>query len=122
MQTRIYPFVLVEAGAEIFGGAIQPEQVSLVCWFAAQPDRPEVFAYSADQHEETRRFLSQMIHEATTRNEETWPLTADEKLCGYCVYRSLCNRGVAAGGFEELDTEIDEALEIDLGSVDEIAF
>lgn len=125
LQSRVYPFVLVEAGAHLFGGPLDPQQVSLIYWFAADPAAPEVFAYSQAQHEDNRAYLAGLIDEILARGEEVWPLTPDEYHCRYCVYRSLCDRGVRAGrideaGIEALDEDLD--FEIELESIDEIAF
>jgi hypothetical protein len=39
------------------------------------------------------------------------------------VYRSLCDRGVKAGDYREVDFEVDDSgFEIDLDGVEEIAF
>jgi hypothetical protein len=123
LQTRVYPFVLAEAGAELFGGPLKPEQISVVYWFAEAPTEPEVFEYSAAAHEDARAYLSGLIGEVIKRREEIWPLTEDVKRCEYCVYRSLCNRGTAAGDFREVDFEADDSdFAIDLDGIEEIAF
>jgi hypothetical protein len=125
MQTIVYPFVLVEAGLHQFGGPLHPEQVSLVYWFAEAPGSPAAFDYNGKQHEENRRFIAGMIAEIVAREEATWPLTDDESQCRYCVYRSLCNRGAAAGLLSEAGTDLAEAeneFDFDLDSIDEIAF
>ena len=48
---------------------------------------------------------------------------ADERLCRFCNYRSLCERGVEAGFLADLkdDLEMDD-LEIDLEQIAEIEF
>ncbi len=125
LQSRVYPFVAVEAGAHLFGGPIQPQQVSLIYWFAPDPAVPEVFTYSHAEHEENRAYLTALIEEVLARSDPIWPLTEDEFHCRYCVYRSLCDRGVRAGslddgGLEAQDVDFD--FEIDLEAVEEIAF
>lgn len=125
LQSRVYPFVLVEAGTHLFGGPIQPQQVSLIYWFAPDPAVPEVFAYSRTEHEENRAYLTALIGDILNRADPIWTLTEDESHCRYCVYRSLCDRGVRAGhleegGLEALDVDFD--FEIDLEEAEEIAF
>jgi hypothetical protein len=123
LQTRVYPFVLAEAGAELFGGPIRPEQISLIYWFAEAPAEPEVFEYSAAAHADNQAYLGGLIAEIVGRHSETWPLTNEVKRCEFCVYRSLCNRGSKAGDFHEVDTEVDDSdFNIDLDGVEEIAF
>jgi hypothetical protein len=125
LQSRVYPYVLVEAGAHLFGSPLDPAQVSLVYWFAGAPGQPEVFHYAAAQHAGNRAFLTALVDDILAHREDIWPLTDDEFHCRYCVYRSLCDRGVRAGalddgGLEALDADFD--FEIDIADVDEIAF
>jgi CRISPR/Cas system-associated exonuclease Cas4 (RecB family) len=122
LQTRLYPFVLAEAGAALFGGPITPDQISLIYWFAEEPGKPEEFIYNAAAHEANREYLSDLIAQVLKHKEEIWPLTDDLKQCDYCVYRSLCNRGVTAGDFREIDFERDDDFNVDLDGVEEIAF
>lgn len=123
LQTRVYPFVLVEAGTSLFGGPIRPEQVTLVYWFAEAPGEPQLFPYSAGLHEENKAYLGGLIGEVLGRHQEVWPLTDDARKCQFCVYRSLCDRGVKAGDYRDVDTEVDTFdFDIDLDSVEEVAF
>jgi hypothetical protein len=124
LQSRVYPFVLVEAGSQLFGGPIRPEQVSLVYWFAEDPARPEVIPYDAARHEENRVYLADLIASILAHDEDIWPLTGDDHHCRYCVYRSLCDRGVRAGPFAEIDAfdAGEAAFDFDLDEVEEIAF
>ena len=100
LQTRVYPYLLVQAGAELNGGQpFAPEQVEMVYWFAEFPDRPERFVYNADQYAEDGALLAGLLEQVTvlSMGDESFPLTPDESKCRFCVYRSLCNRGIAAG-------------------------
>ncbi|MGF1503580.1 MAG: PD-(D/E)XK nuclease family protein [Chloroflexi bacterium] len=130
MQTRIYPFVMVEAGHHLFGGAIKPEQVEMIYWFAEHPTRPERFTYDSRQHQANHTLITGLIDDILGRDPESiWPLTDERRHCRYCVYRSLCERGVKAGrldsGTDDLDPTLaagDATLGFDLDDVDEIAF
>ncbi|WP_423225093.1 PD-(D/E)XK nuclease family protein [Candidatus Amarolinea aalborgensis] len=122
MQSWVYPFVLVEAGADLGRGAIAPEQVRMVYWFANDPERPQTLAYSARQHEAHRRYLAALIEEIATRRDAVWPLTSDESRCRFCTYRSLCDRGVEAGDWATFDDERQPDLDFGLEDVPEIAF
>jgi hypothetical protein len=125
LQTRVYPFVAVEAGKQLFGGTVEPEQISLIYWFAEAPLKPEIFTYTFDQHEENRTYLSDLIQEVLNRGDAEWPLTGNRQFCHYCIYRSLCDRGVQAGRMGEIDIENDVVsfdFEFDLDQIDEIAF
>jgi CRISPR/Cas system-associated exonuclease Cas4 (RecB family) len=121
MQTRVYRYVLVEAGATLNGGQpIEPEQATMVYWFAAFPAEPEVFSYDSAQHADDTTFLSSLVEEIAARAEAEWQKTDDVKRCTYCTYRSLCDRGIAAGIGDESEVELD--LDIDLEQVEEIAY
>jgi len=121
MQTRVYRYVLVEAGAALNGGQpVEPEQVTMVYWFAAFPAEPEVFPYNSAQHTDDATFLSSLVEEIAARAEAEWQKTDDTKRCTYCTYRSLCDRGIAAGISDETKVELD--LDIELAEIEEIAY
>jgi CRISPR/Cas system-associated exonuclease Cas4 (RecB family) len=121
MQTRVYRYVLVQAGAALNGGQpIEPGQVTLVYWFAEFPAEPEVLPYDPAQHAEDAAFLTRLVEDIAARTEAEWPKTNEEMRCKYCTYRSLCDRGIAAGTGDESDVELD--LEITLAEVEEIAY
>jgi hypothetical protein len=128
IQTRVYRYVLVEAGTALNGGhPIEPEQVTMVYWFAAFPAEPEVFPYDSALHADDAAFLSGLVEEIASAGlgmlahaEAEWPKTDDTKRCHYCTYRSLCDRGTTAGIGDETEVELD--LDIELEKVEEIAY
>ena len=127
LQSRIYPFVLAEAGDSLFGGPLAPEQISLIYWFANEPLRPEVFEYNQAQHEHTRTYLQGLIAEILDRDQQVWPLTEDHDRCSYCVYRSLCDRGTQAAAIHQTaadpaEFEPDPLPDFSLEDIDEISF
>ena len=131
LQTRVYRFLVVEAGAHLNGGdpgkpevPFQPEQVEMIYWFAEHPDQPHHFPYSQAEYETDRDFLTQLIEEIQSLEPHQFPLTPNEKRCTYCPYRSLCDRGVEAGDFGEWESDLDERgnLDIDLEQIAEIEF
>ena len=127
LQTRVYPFVLAEAGAHLFGGPVPPEAISLVYWFAESPAQPETFIYNSAQYAEDRAYLQSMIDEIVTQADLVWPLTTDDFHCKYCIYRSLCERGIRAGRLENAGAEataldVDFDFEFEFDEIEEIAF
>jgi len=123
MQTRVYPYLLVRAGAHLNDGqSFEAEQVEMVYWFANYPADPERIAYHAAQYETDGVYLTSLIEEIKSMGEEDWPLTTQEKRCRYCPYRSLCQRGDRAGQFEEMDLGSEMADEFDLPATLEIDF
>lgn len=124
LQTRVYRYLTVEAGATYNNGhRPQPELVEMIYWFAPKDGRVERFPYSAEQYAADRDYLTGLITEIMSQKQVIWPLTSDESLCRFCNYRSLCERGVRAGFLEELEDDLEvQELEIDLEQIVEIAF
>ncbi|HAL17825.1 MAG TPA: PD-(D/E)XK nuclease family protein [Anaerolineaceae bacterium] len=127
IQTRLYPFLLAEAGKLLNNGAaIKPEQIELIYWFTADPRNPERFPYSIDQFDQDRNFLQNLIADVVNASETDFPLTGDESMCRYCNYRSLCDRGVSAAEREDdaADEENSESsgFDLDFEQISEIAF
>lgn len=125
LQTRLYRFLLVEAGKGINGGQpVTPDQVELIYWFTAESRNPEHFLYSVTLYEKDKNFLKNLIADVVNASETDFPLTSDLKMCRFCNYRSLCNRGETAGEFEEeaLDEAGGPGFDLDFEQIAEIAF
>jgi len=124
LQTRVYRYLAVEAGAAFNDDQVpRPEQVEMIYWFAHQGGATEQFPYDNDQHAADRRYLADLIGEIATNQDEIWPLTSNTRQCRFCNYRSLCDRGVKAGFLADLDDDMEtDELEIDLEQIAEIAF
>lgn len=129
MQTVVYPYLLVIAGQHLAQPQnFQPHQISMVYWFAAFPEQAETFTYNQQEFEKARQQIADMtslINRLAQNNDDLhFPLTEDEKRCAYCVYRSLCNRGVRAGlageTFEQ-DAQMDD-IEFSFDQISEIVF
>lgn len=108
LQTIIYPLILVESAPRSLGYAIAPEQVTLVYWFAGgeEPGATEVFRYSAARQADDRRFVGAVLRRLFSMDVEAWPLTANERICRWCQYRSLCGRGRDAAALGEENAEV----------------
>lgn len=111
LQTVVYRYLLAQAGAHLNGGnVIDPAQVEMVYWFAEHPDNPERFTYDTDQYQADREYLVSLVKEIKGRT--VFDLTTETRRCRFCTYRSLCERGISAGGLDELETlEDDVAVE-----------
>jgi CRISPR/Cas system-associated exonuclease Cas4 (RecB family) len=124
LQTRVYPYLLVQAGSHLNEGRpFQPEQVEMVYWFANFPEDPKRFPYDAAQYDADGVYLASLIEEikelalgpvlspveglSKDLRDEDFPLTIQERRCRYCPYRSLCQRGVRAGAFDEAEDELE---------------
>jgi CRISPR/Cas system-associated exonuclease Cas4 (RecB family) len=129
LQTRVYPYLLVKAGAQFTpqsGNPISPDQVEMIYWFTDYPDEPAHFPYSQKQFEADEAYLYDLVAKIKTQGDEDAPLTDDEWRCRFCKFRSLCNRGVEAGPLEEIDLVASEVqgfdLDLDFDQVAEIEF
>ena len=117
IQTRVYRFVLTEAQQRA------PGTVSMLYWFAEYPDQPEVLHYDAMQQAADRQFLTNLIAEIEDlQGSSEWPKTPNLRKCDFCVYRSLCNRGVSAGTIDPSTDDLNLDLDINLEEIDEIAY
>ena len=53
IQTQLYPYLLVSAGAQWNNGQpLFPEQVEMLYWYASEPDKLQRFAYDQRQYEQ----------------------------------------------------------------------
>lgn len=124
LQTHVYRYLAVEAGAALNGGQLPiPTQVEMVYWFAQEGGQAIRFGYDDAQHAAAGTYLDSLIQQITGHNEAVWPLTADERRCRFCNYRSLCDRRVVPGFVEDLDDDLElDEVAIDLEQIAEIEF
>jgi CRISPR/Cas system-associated exonuclease Cas4 (RecB family) len=120
LQTKVYRALLVAAGTHLNGSKnFTPEQIEMTYWYADFPEEPAKFPYTTKQHKRDWVSLFQYVSELSAK--QSFPMTDDEKKCSYCPYRSYCNRGIAAGEFDELETEL-SSLDVDMEQIQEIEF
>lgn len=125
IQTRLYPFLLWKCSSAFDKNiSYSPEQIEMIYWFTADPLSPELFQYSQNQADLDGEYLLELTRQVEHYNQTMFPLTSQEQRCSLCVYRSLCNRGVAAGNLnEEMDNEVDEVnLDIAFDQIGETEF
>ncbi len=108
LQSRVYPVVLLQAGAAVIGAG-DPSDVEMWYWFAEHPLNPERLCYSEATYRTDVIYLENLVAEIVRHiaarasvevTAEMWPLTEDERECRYCTYRSLCRRSTVAGPAE----------------------
>jgi hypothetical protein len=104
MQTKVYLTLLVEAGSHLnHDKPFKPNQVEMIYWFADFPDQLAKFEFDDAKCTNVWKELKQLIVEMQAR--QSFPLTEDEKMCGFCVFRSYCERGSKASADEEIESE-----------------
>jgi CRISPR/Cas system-associated exonuclease Cas4 (RecB family) len=118
VQTRVYRYVLTNAQQR------PPGTVSMIYWFAQYPDQPVTLPYDAAQHAADHRFLIDLIAEIEQRaaQPDEWDKTPHERKCAYCVYRSLCDRGLHAGTSDPDEEDFDLIARINIEQVDAIEY
>lgn len=123
MQTLVYPFVLARAGDWLNdNAAVSADQIRMVYWFAKE-NETVLFTFDSEKLRRDEERLAMIIEEIATRFE--FPLTEKTRRCRFCPYRSLCERGDAAGQFKEMMSEEEEPsaeLSFDLDDIEEISF
>jgi hypothetical protein len=127
MQTRLYPYVLTAAGAFLnHNQPVDPAQVGMIYWFAEHPEDAERFIYSESRYNQDREYLSGLIAEIERLGESEFLLTEQTENCGYCAYRSFCERGVKSGYLDQLADEFatEEAVgfSVDFDQIAEVEF
>jgi RecB family exonuclease len=127
LQTRVYPYLLVQAGAHLNQGKpFAPEQIQMIYWFADFPGKPERFPYSQEQYAADEAYLCGLIAEIERLPVAGFTLTEQVERCRFCVYRSLCDRGVDAGALSEAHDEgeaaLQDGLDFDFEQIGEIGF
>lgn len=126
-QTRLYPYLLTRTslpGQE--NTPLAPSSIEMVYWFTHAPDQPERFPYSEEQFHRDEESLQAILVEIDRRRPDQFNQTDDERQCRFCVYRSLCERGIHAGSLEEIESDTDNpvesSLDVNFDQIGEIAF
>jgi len=116
IQTRVYLFTLIAAGAVLCGGAeIDPKMASMVYWFATAPNDTVRIGYSADSFARDRDDLARLISHIATMDRSGFLRSEQQANCGACNYRTLCDRDSqsADGTMDWADDDLDLSLELD---------
>jgi CRISPR/Cas system-associated exonuclease Cas4 (RecB family) len=114
LQTRVYPFLLTQAGGTVVGiEALSPEQIEMVYWYPEYPQESHRYPYSSQQGKLDQDYLIGLVQEIENLGEGEFLLTKDESRCKYCTYRSLCDRGLSAGILEEQEEDQEAAGEVE---------
>lgn len=114
MQTRVYPFVLAEAGASYnHHQPIPPDRITMAYWHAQAPERFVEFPYSLEAHERSRQDLQALIDEIVALPADSFTKVGDLGPCRRCNYRAYCGRDVEpAPAVELVDEAVDFLMEL----------
>lgn len=87
LQTRVYRWVVSRSAAQALGIQVQPENIRMRYWFAADGSFQEI-SYSQQKQAADEAELLQIIEKI--QRETTFSRTQNTAHCRYCTYRSLC--------------------------------
>lgn len=96
-QTRVYRYVLVEAGKVLRQDQkVEPEEIRLVYWHAQYPEILSSIPYSHEEHQAVGQTLASTIAEiAVLSGEADFPLTGELEECRRCRFCAYCGRAIA---------------------------
>ncbi len=127
IQTRLYRFILTDSNAILIPNQTTPaDGVTMHYWFAPHPESPVMLPYKQTDYEADKTYFISLLEEIQQKPESSFRRTDDLKKCHFCVYRSLCDRGIKAGDlesfedFEPLSEEIEPEVEFE--NIAEIEF
>jgi CRISPR/Cas system-associated exonuclease Cas4 (RecB family) len=119
-QTRVYLSLLHRSREKFFTlGNPQLGNIEMIYWYAEFPGKPEIFNYQDTQASQTWKALEELVNEIDTK--QSFPMTENENLCSFCVFRSYCDRGINAGEVDDIDI-VPIIDDIDLEQIQEIEF
>jgi CRISPR/Cas system-associated exonuclease Cas4 (RecB family) len=122
-QTRVYRSLLAKAGIHLNNNlTIESDQIEMKYWYADFPSEPARFPYNDQQFKRDWSAIEKVVKEISSTEE--FPMTDDESICRFCVYRSFCDRGKQAANFDEekLELEPDSTFELNFEQIGEIEF
>lgn len=126
LQTKVYPYLLHTTGEFLNNGhPINPTQLEMIYWFPSNPDSPIRFKFNEQLLQSNHLYLQSLVETILRLGEDDFPMTRNEERCKFCVYRSLCDRGISAGHLTDLDQstpDVDESIDIDFNSIDDIVY
>ena len=103
VQTILYPYLIFETYNEFLPDInLVPDKISLQYWFSTSPTKEFIFKYGQSTHENHRVFLENIIDQIQNKSVGEFALTENKTKCGFCPYRSLCNRGAYATNYLDL--------------------
>lgn len=106
LQTRLYLALAVE-GSTALERPVDPEHLSLIYWYANDPEAAVTIGYSREAHAENWSRLRAVVQEIDEQlaTNAVLPLTDDWGACAQCAYQIYCGRQTATMSLDEWDME-----------------
>ena len=117
MQSKVYPLVAALAQT---ANPIAADSIEMVYWYPAFDGAEIKIQYSQSQMIEDQEQIEWVISDIVAKkDEEDFLMTEKPKLCTYCRYRSLCDRGLAAGvaGTEDVVFDPDDIFNLNFNDL-----
>jgi len=111
MQSKVYPLVVAHSEKS---SNKKPESIEMIYWYPEFPGTPIQFTYSQSQMDQDLTELELVVKEILDMDELGFEKTINIKICHFCRYRSLCDRGTSAGINEKLEDPTDQNDVFDL--------
>ena len=110
VQSQVYPLVLSIGFQGLPGFHLKSiDDIQMVYWFPQFPFDSIHLPYSAEQYEHDFQNLSDLVNTILEKPEDQFHKTEETRHCAYCRFRSLCERGVAAGDAEDSASDLSES-------------
>ena len=117
MQSKVYPLVAALAQT---ANPIAADSIEMIYWYPALDGSEIRLQYSHTQMLEDKKQIEWVISDIIgKKEEEDFFKTENSKLCTFCRYRSLCDRGLAAGvaGVEDVDHDPDDIFNLNFNDL-----
>lgn len=116
-QSIVYPYVIARCSRELTGSDLaDPADIRMTYWFPEHPALTVTFDYSPGRYSSDEQWLSGLINEiASLDGRDQYPKTDNIRMCKFCNYRSLCDRGDKAGSSED---DLQAASDDDIFKID----
>jgi hypothetical protein len=127
LQSRVYPSLFMKGAASFFKDEyFSNANLQMVYWYPNFPELSLTIPSNDKKLEEDLIFIRDLINRIKAKAQNDFLLTDEVKRCNFCNYRSLCNRGVAAGTVSEMEndeqSEDADLTEFNFENLQEIAY
>lgn len=109
IQTILYQFILVEAGARYLPAGFKAEDLKMIYWNPNFPKTELELGYSSKQHQENKNYLYNIIEEILGLEYAEYAELTPGDQCYRCNYRPICE-----GEQPEESPVVDDDLDLDL--------